>query len=809
MSPRISVSITCYNHARFIRQCIDSVLAQTYPAIDIHVIDDCSTDGSLEMLKSYGDRIRLTARTKNHGVSGYTGTINQEIDTASGDFWYRLDSDDYIEPMYFESMVQAIRENPALDWVCGGLSVVNADGVITDQWDYTSWSTEPATALKRAWQTCSVPLPHNGIFRLDFLRKQKLHWNCFPYGWGADVLFTIRALQAGVNAKLIPGHLFNWRTHGNNTSCDVGRRVGLVIAVKEYFAEKIDPYLYLSLPSHGTYDEKDRQSLIRLMQAEDLLKAKRQFRIPGMFTGAQTSIEIHEQLHLFDHLIDKWIAEARVLSSRFQIETNRLEKSFRASQKWVEAEIALDTADYVSARTLAETALTIDSQFFEASRVMTDSAVALGSADAGTLVRTLVESAPSDARVLNTAGVFIAGKGEHEQAFSLFGKSIANGGSLESQLNFLETAPEISSRRFLQVEEKQTLIQSLSFLADGAGKSERTQIVNEQRQLRQNCLDSFAQKHAASAIRLLLHLPSNGALKYLFQSWADMLNHLGIQTRLLPWGVPFQSALTEFQPTVILSVADPAFVEQLDLSALQGYKRKSGLLVGWVTTLSHSYQPSDFYLTFHLDPARDPRFLNLDKPLISVPFAANPLKHLAYDLPMLWDYFFVGTNSRNKINETASYLAPILRNHRGILAGVGWNHGVGEVSVEEAALCYQAARIAPNFHMQGQLDQHNELNERCYIIPALGSFQIVDRAKALSTLFTEDEIVIADTPADYQRLFAYYLEHPEERVAIAQRGMRRVWAGYTLAHHLDRLGHFLTELPSMLARKSHSEIVSG
>ena len=91
--PLVSICITSYNHLKYIRQCIDSVLGQTYPNISVKVIDDASDDGTLDVLRSYGNKIDLTVRKTNGGIEGYCPTINEFIRNARGDYFYRLDSD--------------------------------------------------------------------------------------------------------------------------------------------------------------------------------------------------------------------------------------------------------------------------------------------------------------------------------------------------------------------------------------------------------------------------------------------------------------------------------------------------------------------------------------------------------------------------------------------------------------------------------------------------------------------------------------------------------------------------------------------
>ena len=91
----VSVIIPNYNYGNYLSQCIDSVLAQTYPIQSIIIFDDCSTDNSREILQKYAaldDRIRILTSKKN------TGDLNARdisIKSATSDYICTLDADDF------------------------------------------------------------------------------------------------------------------------------------------------------------------------------------------------------------------------------------------------------------------------------------------------------------------------------------------------------------------------------------------------------------------------------------------------------------------------------------------------------------------------------------------------------------------------------------------------------------------------------------------------------------------------------------------------------------------------------------------
>lgn len=102
-SPLVSAIIPCYNRPDYVREAIDSALAQTYPTIEIIVVDDGSTDETPQVLASYGDRIRVL-RQQNAGTAA---ARNTGIAASSGKYLAWLDSDDAWLPEKIAAEVDA------------------------------------------------------------------------------------------------------------------------------------------------------------------------------------------------------------------------------------------------------------------------------------------------------------------------------------------------------------------------------------------------------------------------------------------------------------------------------------------------------------------------------------------------------------------------------------------------------------------------------------------------------------------------------------------------------------------------------
>lgn len=108
-APLVSVCIGAYNRARYIRETLDSVLAQTYRNVEIIVVDDASTDDTAAIIASYGERVRLIRRATNSGMCPITR--NQAFRAATGTYVAFLDSDDAWYPPKLERQVEFLESH--------------------------------------------------------------------------------------------------------------------------------------------------------------------------------------------------------------------------------------------------------------------------------------------------------------------------------------------------------------------------------------------------------------------------------------------------------------------------------------------------------------------------------------------------------------------------------------------------------------------------------------------------------------------------------------------------------------------------
>ncbi len=112
---RVSIVMPSYNQARFIRQAIDSILYQDYQPLHLFVVDGGSTDGTVDILRSYGDRLEFVSRRDR----GQSDALNYGLFRADGDIVCWLNSDDAFLPDTIPQVARAFRLHPEADFVYG------------------------------------------------------------------------------------------------------------------------------------------------------------------------------------------------------------------------------------------------------------------------------------------------------------------------------------------------------------------------------------------------------------------------------------------------------------------------------------------------------------------------------------------------------------------------------------------------------------------------------------------------------------------------------------------------------------------
>lgn len=208
-APRVSVLLPVHNGERYLVASLDSVLRQSFADFEVLVLDDGSTDRSLEIVAGYSDpRIRVVRNADNLGL---VPTLNRGLAEARGVYLARHDADDIALPDRFAKQVQALDARPATLVVGTWLQLIDADGRLLDVWRY------PSHPLAVEWTLhfdSAVGHP-SAMYRTDAVRDAGGYDGAYPYAEDFDL--WSRMSRAG-DVSNLPQVLEQYRLHDASLS---------------------------------------------------------------------------------------------------------------------------------------------------------------------------------------------------------------------------------------------------------------------------------------------------------------------------------------------------------------------------------------------------------------------------------------------------------------------------------------------------------------------------------------------------------------------------------------------------------------
>jgi glycosyltransferase involved in cell wall biosynthesis len=166
--PLVSIVTPSYQQGRFLRQCIESVLAQDYPHIEYLVFDGGSTDESLEILKNYNGRFFW----KSERDGGHSNAINSGLKRARGNILGYLNSDDLLLPDAVSTIVEEWKRRPSVDLFYGRANYIDEEGHVIGEYDTREFQLEEfknrCTICQPAAFWCRRIMDHVGLFDENF-----------------------------------------------------------------------------------------------------------------------------------------------------------------------------------------------------------------------------------------------------------------------------------------------------------------------------------------------------------------------------------------------------------------------------------------------------------------------------------------------------------------------------------------------------------------------------------------------------------------------------------------------------------------
>jgi glycosyltransferase involved in cell wall biosynthesis len=205
-----------YNGEKYIREAIDSILAQTYTDFEFLIIDDGSTDRTIEIVSSYNDqRIRLV---RNEVNSRIVKTLNKGILLAEGEHIARIDSDDFAYPERLAAQVKYLSENPSVSVVASAMELFDENGILLGRLDAPVMTNEQLTSALSIHNYIS----HPSVMVRAQVMKQYLYSNTFY----EDYELWLRMTNDGHIIHKINTPLGKYRIHSGSIMGDDKKRGG-------------------------------------------------------------------------------------------------------------------------------------------------------------------------------------------------------------------------------------------------------------------------------------------------------------------------------------------------------------------------------------------------------------------------------------------------------------------------------------------------------------------------------------------------------------------------------------------------------
>jgi glycosyltransferase involved in cell wall biosynthesis len=216
----VSVIVPVYNVMKYLRECIDSILAQTMSSFELLLIDDGSTDGSGSICDEYGktdDRIRVFHK-ENGGLSS---ARNKGLDEAKGEFICFIDSDDTVSTDFLEKLYDALISSNAEMSLCNIDSPKLSEAEFGEPSYKVMTTTEAKTWLydSRSGEYVLMVVACNKLYKKDIFQDLR-----YPEGKLHEDEFVIMPLLNKCNTvAFVPDKLYHYKDNSEGITSDVNR----------------------------------------------------------------------------------------------------------------------------------------------------------------------------------------------------------------------------------------------------------------------------------------------------------------------------------------------------------------------------------------------------------------------------------------------------------------------------------------------------------------------------------------------------------------------------------------------------------
>lgn len=216
--PLVSVIIPNYNHARYLEQRLDSVFGQTYPNFEVIILDDCSTDNSLEVINRYKDNPHLSQIVVNETNSGSVfKQWNKGFSLSKGELIWIAESDDFCDLTLLEELVSAIisRKNIVLAFTSYIFYYEESGRIVKPRMGGIASYSGLHYIKTRMARECFIHNASGVVFRKDALKKMPQDYMSFKQC--GDYMFWTNMCEQG-NLVIVNHNLSTYRLHDSSVT---------------------------------------------------------------------------------------------------------------------------------------------------------------------------------------------------------------------------------------------------------------------------------------------------------------------------------------------------------------------------------------------------------------------------------------------------------------------------------------------------------------------------------------------------------------------------------------------------------------
>ena len=209
-SPLISVILPTYNGEKYLAETLESVLNQTYTNLEIIIVDDCSTDSTIDIIKSYNDeRIKLYVNEKNLGIGDNT---NKALSLATGEFIMMQDHDDISSPSRAELQLKCLIDHPDVTGVTLNVKSFKGNPPIEIYNILDTYHIDKTANEFRAIQIYRYPAHQTIFYRRSILDNLDSYYSN-QFIVAGDLYFIVKLNLAGATWILLTDYLVAYRSH--------------------------------------------------------------------------------------------------------------------------------------------------------------------------------------------------------------------------------------------------------------------------------------------------------------------------------------------------------------------------------------------------------------------------------------------------------------------------------------------------------------------------------------------------------------------------------------------------------------------